>query len=371
MAQFLEAWLISQGIELRNYVEKDHVVGAVVIALVERVESLGMISQPRIQERNVVGRDVALGGLGLELIQHAERFRPFARDRIRMAESSDHGCAVRGQESSFLELADGLRVLPFLLVTLALGFHLAAGQTLFGIVAPMIALVFLGITFFFLVADLKRPERFHYLLLKSNWTSWLVWGGYILQLYGALLVLWFGSALFGWSSIMGLIMWPTGILAAAAAGYTAFLFGQAEGRDFWQSPLLLPHLLVQAVLAGSSALGLAAVFMPHNASTLQFLGSVLLGAIIAQAIFLISELLVPHANRHSATAAHIILAGSLRDIFWGLVITVGIVLATLCVIAGLATHAEGWLALGAITSLIGLFAYEHCFVVAGQSVAIS
>ena len=40
---------------------------------------------------------------------------------------------------------------------------------------------------------------------------------------------------------------PAILLALATAGYSAFLFGQAEGRDFWQSPLVLPHLIVAAV----------------------------------------------------------------------------------------------------------------------------
>ena len=53
-----------------------------------------------------------------------------------------------------------------------------------------------------------------------------------------------------------LLFIPAVICGAAGAGYTAFLFGQAEGRDFWQSPLLLPILLVQALLAGSAALSL-------------------------------------------------------------------------------------------------------------------
>ena len=44
------------------------------------------------------------------------------------------------------------------------------------------------------------------------------------------------------------------LAGGAAAGYTAFLFGQAKGRAFWQSPLLLPHLVVQAALAGAGGL---------------------------------------------------------------------------------------------------------------------
>ena len=40
----------------------------------------------------------------------------------------------------------------------------------------------------------------------------------------------------------------------------AFLFGQAEGRDLWQSPLLFWHLLVQAGMVGAGALAVALPF---------------------------------------------------------------------------------------------------------------
>jgi hypothetical protein len=40
---------------------------------------------------------------------------------------------------------------------------------------------------------------------------------------------------------------PVSLLGGRRAGYTAFLFGQCEGRDLWQTPLLLPILLAQAV----------------------------------------------------------------------------------------------------------------------------
>ena len=50
------------------------------------------------------------------------------------------------------------------------------------------------------------------------------------------------------------------LLAAGTAVYTAFLFGQSKGRDLWQSPLLAPHLIVQALTAG------AALFAPALAA---------------------------------------------------------------------------------------------------------
>ena len=58
--------------------------------------------------------------------------------------------------------------------------------------------------------------------------------------------------------LLQLLVWPAAVVAAAAAGYSAFLFGQAEGRDFWQSPLLLPHLLAAALAAGAAILMLVA-----------------------------------------------------------------------------------------------------------------
>ena len=47
----------------------------------------------------------------------------------------------------------------------------------------------------------------------------------------------------------------------SAAVYTAWLFAQAKARDLWQSPLLPPQLLVQAVASGAGALLLVAAFV--------------------------------------------------------------------------------------------------------------
>src|SRR5262249_58173036 len=103
--------------------------------------------------------------------------------------------------------------------------------------------------------------RFLFLLFKPNWRSWLVWGGFILLAHGLLGSLWLVA---GWTRELGglyVLAWPTLLVAAASAGYSAFLFGQAEGRDLWQSPLVLPHLLVAAVTAGCASLLLAVVFV--------------------------------------------------------------------------------------------------------------
>src|SRR5256886_10900743 len=52
------------------------------------------------------------------------------------------------------------------------------------VTAPAISLLFVLLTTALLVLDLKRPERFLYILFKPNWRSWLVWGAWILLAFG-------------------------------------------------------------------------------------------------------------------------------------------------------------------------------------------
>src|SRR5207249_419600 len=79
---------------------------------------------------------------------------------------------------------------------------------------------------------------------------------------GAACARWLVAGATGRSDLLHLALVPSMLLALATAGYSAFLFGQAEGRDFWQSPLVLPHLIVGAVLAGAAALSIAAAAAP-------------------------------------------------------------------------------------------------------------
>ena len=47
------------------------------------------------------------------------------------------------------------------------------------------------------------------------------------------------------------IIEPIGlVLALLTAVYTAFLFAQAKGRDFWQSPMLGLHMILHSIMAG-------------------------------------------------------------------------------------------------------------------------
>ena len=252
---------------------------------------------------------------------------------------------------------------------------------LFTAVAPALSLLFLAITTVLLVSDLKRPERFAYIVFKPNWRSWLVWGAWILMAFGAAGAVWLAAGATGRSDLLHLALVASVPLALATAGYSAFLFGQAEGRDFWQSPLVLPHLIVGAVLAGSATLLIVAAASPLVAvaaprrlievnptitvSPLLFL------SLLAHAFVVGLEVFNRHAVHDATLAARIIQRGPYRWHFWGGVVLGGVFVPLLLLIAGAAAESMGLTALGAILALAGLWLWEDLWVKAGQSVPLS
>ena len=241
----------------------------------------------------------------------------------------------------------------------------------FGITAAAIALVFVLATAILLVVDLKRPERFWYILAKPNFRSWLVWGAYILAVFGALAAAWGLAAFFGISAALG----PLAVLGiafgVAAAGYSGFLFGQAEGRDFWQSPLLPLHLVVQAGIAGAAALAVAAAFL-GTATILATLAGILLAALIAHVVLVAAELFTPHANADVRQAAHAMTHGPDARLFWlgAMIVGVAVPLLALGAAALGASPVVGTTA-ASLAALAGLLAYEDSWVRAGQAVPLS
>jgi len=245
------------------------------------------------------------------------------------------------------------------------------------VVAPALGVLGTGLTVVLLVWDLKRPERFLYILTKSNFTSWLVLGAYALFAFTAVTGIWL---LMGLGAELGIVdppasafkvlAWlalPTGFMAA---GYTYFLFGQAEGRDLWQSPLLLWHLLVQAVMVGAGALAIAAVVTQPSAAGLRLIGATLTIATVLHLMMLLGEYGGRHATAGAAAAAHMITHGRYATAFWAGAVGLA---AGSAVLSGF-----GWvnatvllLALAGLAVQPALLTYESVFVRAGQDVPLS
>jgi Fe-S-cluster-containing dehydrogenase component/formate-dependent nitrite reductase membrane component NrfD len=245
---------------------------------------------------------------------------------------------------------------------------------LFTGVAPALSLLFLAITTALLVADLKRPARFAYIVLKPNWRSWLVWGAWILMAFGAAGALWLAAGATGRSGLLHLALVASVPLALATAGYSAFLFGQAEGRDFWQSPLVLPHLIIGAVLAGAATLSIAAAALPLRSleeNPILTVWPLLFLSLVAHAFLVGLEVFNRHAVHDATLAARLIRRGPYRARFWGGVVLGGMVLPLVLLIAGAAAESMGLTALGALLALAGLWLWEDLWVKAGQSVPLS
>jgi formate-dependent nitrite reductase membrane component NrfD len=229
-----------------------------------------------------------------------------------------------------------------------------------GLTLPVVALVFLLATTVLLITDLKRPDRFHFILLKANYRSWLVWGAWILMAFGAVLGLWLLSAGLGRGGLRAVLAPPLILLALAAAGYSAFLFAQAEGRDAWQSPLLLPHLLVSALTAGAAV----SLFL-HGAT--PALRGLLLASLGVNLLLAVAERVTPHPNADAAAAARLITDGPWRTAFWGGAVVAGTLLPS----ALLLVPGQLPAALAALLALLGLYYYDDCWVKAGQAVPLS
>jgi Fe-S-cluster-containing dehydrogenase component/formate-dependent nitrite reductase membrane component NrfD len=240
-----------------------------------------------------------------------------------------------------------------------------AADALVGTAAPVVALLFLVLTGALLIGDLKRPDRFHYILFKGNSRSWLVRGTWILIAYGVLAAVWALGGAAGSDALLRALALPALALAAAAAGYSAFLFGQAEGRDFWQSPLLLPHLLVAAVVAGAASMLLVAFAMAEFPALRALSGLLGLG-LIAHGVLLFAELSAAHGGVDVARAAALITRGPWRALFWLGVIGFGVIVPL-----GLIWISPQTTVAAAVLALAGLGIYEDVWIKAGQAIPLS
>jgi formate-dependent nitrite reductase membrane component NrfD len=164
----------------------------------------------------------------------------------------------------------------------------------------------------------------------------------------------------GGITVLEVLGWVGMVAAVGTAVYTAFLFAQAKGRDLWQGPVLAPHLAVQAVLAGA-----AAVLVGGRA-----VGADEVLVAVAAGVHLVlvgAELGLHRSGRngtaHARLASDQLTGGRYRRSFW---------ISVVLVLVGVGAP---WLGVGAlwvgISVLVGLLAYEHAYVRAGQCVPLA
>jgi Fe-S-cluster-containing dehydrogenase component/formate-dependent nitrite reductase membrane component NrfD len=239
-------------------------------------------------------------------------------------------------------------------------------------VNPIIAILFTGVTTFLLVIDLKRPERFHYLLIKPNPKSWLVIGGYILMAYGFIATVWLGVWRLN-GAVPAVIVLLAGLLALASACYSAFLFAQAKGRDLWQSPTFFWHLAAQAFAAGAATSVIVGLIAGVSATVLKPVAVSLLVALAFALALTLGEIALGPTGEDAKRAHRLMVQGALRRQFWALAVGLGMLLPVV-VLAGAMFRGEPSalvLVSASVFALIGLWFYEDVWVKAGQAVPLS
>ena len=266
-----------------------------------------------------------------------------AEHMVQVAYNAQHKIPWHWPVPAYL-VTKGIGAGIFMILSLGFIFNLFPQDGLFNLVAGFLSLLFIGITTGLLVLDLEKPERFLSIVFRPQWKSWLARGAYLLIGFSGIAAIWWLlelGAYVGWwpeavaASTRPIIYWVGLPLAGGVTVYTAFLFGQAEGRDLWQSSLLPFHLVVQALMVGSGVLLIADLFLTLDPA-LSGLLAITFGVSLVVDLFvtLIGEFSMPHASEVAAVAAHEISHGHYKNHFWYGSIVLGHVLPLALLLVG-------------------------------------
>ena len=228
-----------------------------------------------------------------------------------------------------------------------------------------LGIVFLSLTGALLVKDLDQPARFVYVILRPQWNSWLVKGGYAITVFGGTVSLWAAGKYFDISILERFGFWASAITAVLVAVYTAFLFAQAKGRDFWQSPTLPLHMLIHSFMAGAAALAIGSYFIGTDSNWDTYLGYVVVATIIINLVVMVFELTITHPTDDARATVDMILKGRYQMRFWLGVVAIGNFLPLALILAGVS------LPIASAIALVGIILTESIWVEAPQRIPLT
>jgi Fe-S-cluster-containing dehydrogenase component/formate-dependent nitrite reductase membrane component NrfD len=258
----------------------------------------------------------------------------------------------------------GSGVLAVPAIAVALG--RLSGDRVRDITLSTLALIFTALTTVLLVWDLDHKERFLRVVLRPQSKSWLARGAFVLIAYSGLCGVFWLSAIARLPAITSILLWPVVVVGFLAAAYTAFLFGQCEGRDLWQTRLLAPHLIVQALLCGAAVLALLPDAVGGSARVLSVAVRALIIGQGLHLLMVLGEVCLPHTTDNARYAARLIARGAFAGPFWVGAVFLGGAFPMLLLLTAASNRVL--VDLASILALAGLLVFEWCFVMAGQSV---
>ncbi len=249
-------------------------------------------------------------------------------------------------------------------INLKTGFLEEIGMFYIGII---LSLIFLGITTALLVKDLDQPKRFLSVILRPQWKSWLVRGGYALSVFGGSLTMLLVSSMFNWDVLSTIFLVIAGLSAIVTSVYTAYLFAQAKGRDFWQSPVLALHMLIHSLLAGAAIFAVMAFFELPSSGWMTYLQWMIGLGIGVNLLVMFVELTTAHMTQEAKMTAEMITKGRYSRLFWWGVVIFGNLVPLILLLSGFGYGVQ----IAGILSLIGVYFTEKIWVEAPQQVQLS
>ena len=283
----------------------------------------------------------------------------------RVYDTPDKGILWGWEVSAYVTakaVAAGAFLIPFLAIIM--GYDVSDTTKLW---SAGISLTFLSLTGLFLVMDLDRPDRFLNVLLRPQWNSWLVKGGYTITIFGLLVTIWGAMTYFEIQIGETVLLWITAFFAVMLAIYTAFLFAQAKGRDFWQSPSLALHMLVHSIMAGAAIFALV-LLITGREDWMSILGMVMIIALSVNLFTMITELTMTHPSTSAHSVVKMITKGRYKNLFWFGVVFVGNVLPLALLVL---MPSPMTLTVAAVLILLGIYATEKIWVEAPQRVPLA
>jgi Fe-S-cluster-containing dehydrogenase component/formate-dependent nitrite reductase membrane component NrfD len=262
----------------------------------------------------------------------------------------------------------------FMLLSLGAVFNLFPFDSLAFLAAGFTSMVFTLITVILLIKDLSQPKRFLNILLRPQWKSWVARGAFILVGFTAVAGSWWlieGAAYLTWLSktivttFRPIAAWLTFPLALFTVIYSAFLLGQAEGRDMWQTPLLPFQLLSQSFMVASGVFLALGLFVQFSNGLFNFLEVIFITSLLINLVItLAGKFAMPFSSEVALLASREISHGKYRHHFWWGGVALGHVIPLMLFIAA-STVA---MPVAVLSVIVGLFFYEYAFVMAPQHI---
>lgn len=234
-------------------------------------------------------------------------------------------------------------------------------------VGVILSLVFLLITTALLIKDLDQPLRFFYVILRPQWKSWLVRGGYALTIFGGSLTMLLVSSMLGWDAITPIFLVIALLSGILTSVYTAYLFAQAKGRDFWQSPVLALHMLIHSMMAGGAIFAILAFLDLPSEGWMTYLKWVMAIGIGLNLAVMLIELSTSHMTQEAKLTAEMITKGQYKRLFWWGVVIMGNLLPLILMLSGI----EYGVQIGGLLALAGIYFTEKIWVEAPQKIQLS